>query len=140
MRNSGIHDDKDSTPEQAGMAAALAARRTAVLTTFRKDRTSVETPVSIAVDGTRIFFRSYATAGKVKRLRRNPLVELTPSTFFGKPRGSTVAARAQLLAGDDVGVALSVLARRHPVLQRRLVPWMHRLLRYTTVHYEITER
>jgi uncharacterized protein len=139
MRNPGIHD-RVPTPAQADLAAALAARKTVVLTTFRKDGTRVETPVSVAVDDKRIFFRSYATAGKVKRLRRNPLVELTPSTFFGKPRGSTVAARAQLLAGDDVGVARSVLARRHPVLQRRLVPWMHRLLRYTTVHYEITER
>ncbi|MBX5470312.1 MAG: PPOX class F420-dependent oxidoreductase [Thermoleophilaceae bacterium] len=133
-------DGEVETPTEEELAAALSRRKTMVLTTFRKDGTPVATPVSVAVDGGRIFFRTYAQTWKFKRLRRNPLVEVTPSTFRGKPRGPTLAGRARLLDGGDEKAARRALARRHPLLQGSLVPWVHRLLRYTTVHYEITAR
>jgi PPOX class probable F420-dependent enzyme len=47
-----------------------------VLTTYRRDGTPVSTPVSIAVDGHRALFRSYREAGKTRRLRRDPTVEV----------------------------------------------------------------
>lgn len=134
-------------PSQAKLAATLSRRKTMVLTTFKKDGTPVGTPVSVAVDGEKIYFRTYTKTWKVKRLRRNPLVEVTPSTFRGKPRGPTLPARVRLLEGDEadwremscsVALARDALARRHPILQRMLVPALHELLRYTTIHYEIT--
>jgi uncharacterized protein len=118
----------------------LSPHKSMLLTTFKKDGTPVPTPVTVAVEEGRIFFRTYSDAWKFKRMRRNPQVEVAPSTFRGKPLGPTMAARARRLEGDDVAVARRALARRAPLLQRFLVPWLHRIMRYTTVHYELVSR
>ena len=51
----------------------------------------VSTPVTIAAVGDSLVFRTYHTAGKVKRLRRDPNVVALPSTFRGRARGDPVA-------------------------------------------------
>ena len=118
----------------------LSARKTMVLTTFKVDGTGVPTPVSVAVEDGRIFFRSYAETWKAKRLRRNPLVEVTPSTLRGKQRGPTLPAQARLVNGADEAAARRALRHRHPFLQGVLVPLTHRLVRYHTLHYEVFPR
>ena len=122
------------------MSAALAPlkdAKTILLTTYKRDGTAVGTPVSIAFDGDRAFFRSYDKAWKTRRLRRNPRVQAAPSTFRGKPTGPAIGARATLLEGEEARVAAKALARRHRVLQAVLVPAAHRLMRYDTMHYEL---
>lgn len=110
---------------------------TILLTTYKRDGTPVGTPVSLAFDGDRAFFRSYHKAWKTKRLRNDSRVEVQPSTLRGKPTGAAVHARATLLDGDQARLAAKALARRHRVLQAVLVPVAHRLLRYHTMHYEL---
>ena len=70
-----------------------------VLTTYKRDGTPVDTPVSIAFLGERAFFRSYDKAWKTKRLARNPNVRVAPSTLRGAVTGPAVEARARLLRG-----------------------------------------
>jgi uncharacterized protein len=111
--------------------------KTIVLTTFKRDGTPVPTPVSIAFDGDRAFFRTYHKAWKTKRLRNNPNVEVAPSTIGGKPAGPSIHAQARLLQGDDAKRAAKALAGRHRLLQAVLVPALHRLMRYRTMHYEL---
>lgn len=118
-------------------AQVLAARKTMVLTTFKKDGTAVPTPVSVVVADGRIFFRTYAETWKAKRLRRDPRVEVSPSTLRGRKVGPTLAARARLLSGAEEVLARRALRRRLPFLQGLLVPTTHRLLRYHTLHYEL---
>ena len=122
------------------MSAALAPlkdAKTILLTTYKRDGTAVGTPVSIAFDGDRAFFRSYDKAWKTRRLRHNPRVQAAPSTFRGRPTGPAIGARATLLEGEEARVAAKALARRHRVLQAVLVPAAHRLMRYDTMHYEL---
>jgi len=116
---------------------AVRRASTIVLTTYRRDGTPVETPVSIAFDGDRAFFRSFDQAWKTKRLRNNPHVEIAASTLRGRRTGPLIPAQATLLEGEQARVAARALARRHRVLQAVLVPAMHRLMRYRTVHYEL---
>jgi PPOX class probable F420-dependent enzyme len=97
----------------------------------------VETPVSIAFEGDRAFFRSYDKAWKTKRLRNNPHVQVAASTLRGKRTGPLLEARATLLAGEQARIAAKALARRHRLLQAMLVPLAHRLMRYQTMHYEL---
>jgi PPOX class probable F420-dependent enzyme len=123
-------------PVSSDPAGARSAK-TILLTTYRRDGTAVPTPVSIAFEGDRAFFRSYDKAWKTKRLRNNPRVEFTASTLRGKPTGPPVQARAILLEGEQAGIAVKALARRHRVLQGILVPLAHRLMRYQTMHYEL---
>jgi uncharacterized protein len=122
------------------MSAALVPlknTKTILLTTYKRDGTAVGTPVSIAFDGDRAFFRSFDKAWKTRRLRHDPHVRIAPSTFRGKPTGPVIRARATLLEGEQARVAARALARRHRVLQAVLVPAAHRLMRYHTMHYEL---
>jgi len=97
----------------------------------------VATPVSLAFEGERLFFRSYDRAWKTKRIRNNPRIELVPSTLRGKPTGEPVSGLAVLLDGEDAKTAARALARRHRVLQWLLFPLAHRLARYQTMQYEM---
>ncbi|HEV8054675.1 MAG TPA: PPOX class F420-dependent oxidoreductase [Candidatus Limnocylindrales bacterium] len=111
---------------------------TVLLTTFRRDGTPVGTPVSLAVDGDRAFVRTYESSGKFKRLRRNPVVHVAPSTFWGKVTGDGFRGRARLLAGDEATRARGLIERKHPWLHGILVPLGHRLTGKRTVYLEIT--
>jgi Pyridoxamine 5'-phosphate oxidase len=64
-------------------------QKTAVLTTSRRDGTPVHTAVSIAVAGDHAYIRSFEKAGKTKRIRNNPNVEITPSNARGTPTGAS---------------------------------------------------
>ena len=123
-------------PVNSDLAPARAAK-TILLTTYKRDGTAVGTPVSIAFDGDRAFFRSYDKAWKARRLRNNPQVEFAASNLRGKPPGPPVRGRAVLLEGEQAQVAARALARRHRVLQGILVPLAHRLRGYQTMHYEL---
>jgi uncharacterized protein len=116
----------------------FAARRTALLTTYKRDGTPVDTPVTLAIVDGRIFIRSYDKAWKTKRMRNHPEVRIAPSTIRGKPRGPAMTARSRLLDGDEAARAAQAIARRQRILQGILVPLFHRLKRYRTLHYELT--
>jgi PPOX class probable F420-dependent enzyme len=60
--------------------------KTILLTTYKRDGAPVATPVSIAFDGDRAFFRSSDEAWKTKRLRNNPSVDVAPATLRGSRR------------------------------------------------------
>jgi PPOX class probable F420-dependent enzyme len=129
-----------------GVATAQAAferfagQRNVLLTTYRRDGRPVGTPVHIAVDGAgeRAFVRTWDTAWKLKRLRRNPAVEVAPSTFRGTPTGPVLRAKARILDGEEAAVAARALSRKYPVLHGALIPLVHRLRRNRTMHVELT--
>ncbi|HEX7662619.1 MAG TPA: PPOX class F420-dependent oxidoreductase [Pseudonocardiaceae bacterium] len=56
----------------------LAASRYVLLTTFRKDGRAVPTPVWAARDGQDLVIWTAANTGKIKRLRNNGTVEVSP--------------------------------------------------------------
>lgn len=78
------------------------------LASFRRDGRAVETPVWIAERGGRLYVFSEARAGKVKRLRRDPRVRLTPCNAWGALRGDPCPGRARIV--DDA--ATEALAYR----------------------------
>jgi PPOX class probable F420-dependent enzyme len=111
---------------------------TVLLTTYRRNGTSVGTPVNIAVDGSRAFIRSFDTAWKLKRIRHNPEVEIAPSTLTGKPTGPAIRARARVLSGAEAAYASQFIVHKHPVFHGFLVPLIHRLRGNKTMHLELT--
>lgn len=124
---------------------------TVILTTYRRDGREVDTPVHIAVDGDRAFIRTYSTAGKMKRIRRNQQVTLWPATTgkqnrvlallrpkAAKRAGSGIRARARVLDANEARQASSALRRKYPFLQGLLIPMSHRLMRTQTIHIELT--
>jgi uncharacterized protein len=113
-------------------------RRTALLTTYKRDGAPVATPVTIAVEGDHAYVRTWDAAWKARRMRNDPRVLVAPATMGGRRRGAPVPARSRLLTGDEAAHAARAIARRQRILQGILVPLTHRLMRYRTVHYELT--
>ena len=119
-------------------ADAFRHHSTVALTTFRKDGSEAESLVSVAVtDDGRAVFRTYAETWKARRLRRDPRVRATPTTFRGRPVAPGIPARARRLDGPDAAAARRALARRHPFLHGVAVPVAHRLRGLHTQHYEL---
>jgi PPOX class probable F420-dependent enzyme len=113
-------------------------QRTVLLSSFRRDGTPVGTPVNIAVEGDHAFIRSFDAALKVKRMRRNPVVDVSPSTFGGKPQGPPTRFRTRQLEGAEAAHAADLIESKHPILQGMIVPLGHRLKRVRTLHFELT--
>jgi PPOX class probable F420-dependent enzyme len=113
-------------------------RRTALLTTYKRDGAPVATPVTIAVEGDHAYVRTWDAAWKARRMRNDPRVLVAPATMGGRRRGEPVPARSRLLSGEEAAHAARAIARRQRILQGILVPLTHRLMRYRTVHYELT--
>ena len=119
-------------------ADAFRHHSTVALTTFRKDGSEAESLVSVAVtDDGRAFHVSAYVRKTARRLRRDPRVRATPTTFRGRPVAPGIPARARRQDGADAAAARRALARRHPFLHGVAVPVAHRLRGLHTQHYEL---
>lgn len=103
---------------------ALRSHKYCLLTSYRRSGEPVNTPVWFGIGDGRIFVRSGAADGKVKRIRRNPRVRVTPCTARGKPLGLPMAGVARVLDPSEWVRAEGAL-RGHYGLGRKL----YRLLR-----------
>jgi PPOX class probable F420-dependent enzyme len=124
-----------ATPSSA--LAPFVRQRAVLLTTYRKDGRPVGTAVSIAVEGDRAFVRTFDSAGKLKRIRHNPEVEIAPSTMRGRPTGPAIRVHARILDGEEAIAASRLLARKYPIMHGVAVPLFHRIRRNRTMHIEL---
>jgi PPOX class probable F420-dependent enzyme len=99
----------------------LSAGKYLLLTTFRKDGTPVPTPVWVTRDDDRLLVWTGADSGKVKRIRRDSRVELSPCDARGTATGPAVPGSAQLL--DELGTATAkqLIVRKFPLTGRLLM-------------------
>jgi PPOX class probable F420-dependent enzyme len=72
-----------------------------VVTTFKRSGEPVPTPLWFGLAGGKAFFRTYADAAKLKRIRNNPRVLIGPCDPRGKPKGEMVEARARIVSEDE---------------------------------------
>src|SRR5215208_2875769 len=119
--------------------AILARHHDMALETRKRDGTWIVTPVNPLVEDDHVYFRTWHTSGKAKRLRNFPEVRIAPSTARGRPTGEWLHGRATLLDGDDAAHAADLINRRYPLLQGVAVRLYRRLRRYRTLHYRISE-
>lgn len=119
--------------------AQFTDQQTVLLTTYKRNGDPVETPVNVAVEGDHAYFRTWDTAWKIKRIRRNPEVAVAPSTNTGKATGPAIRAHAQILSGQEYEHAGELIAKKHPFLQGLFVPLVHRLRRQQTMHLKLTQ-
>ena len=109
---------------------ALADERFISLTTYRRTGEPVSTPVWVGRDGEALVVLTPADSGKVKRLRRDPRVEIRPCGRFGKvAEGATALAGTAELREDPVDVeqARATIRRTYP-LESRVVLGIERLV------------
>ena len=79
------------------------------LTTFRKSGEPVVTPVWYVVLDGKLYVRTEAGSGKVKRIRNAPRVLLAPATVRGKQVGPESEARARILVPGEEELAESAM-------------------------------
>lgn len=100
--------------------AALDAAQYCSIRTFRKDGRAVATPVWFAPGDGRYYLFSAGDAGKIKRLRNNPQIEVAACDVRGNVTGEWRSGHAQCLASNqDVDAALRALRRKYG-----LVMWL----------------
>lgn len=83
------------------------------LATRRRSGEVVKTPVWFALVGGDVVVGTYASTGKVKRIRHSPEVAVAPSTFRGRELGSGVTGLARLLTGADATAARTTLEEKY---------------------------
>ena len=94
---------------------------------FKRDGTGVATPVWFVSDGERLFALTDLHSGKVRRIRRNPLVLIAPCGSNGKLRGEPLPARAEILtATEDLERVRKLLIERYK-LTYSVVMFFYRL-------------
>src|SRR3954454_2987111 len=123
----------------AGALATLARHHDMALETRKRDGTWIPTAVNPLVEDDHVFFRTWHTSGKAKRLRNFAEVRFAPSTTRGRRTGEWLQGRATLLDGGEAAHAAHLINRRYPLLQRVAVRLYHRLRGYRTLHYRISD-
>ncbi|MGD1241802.1 PPOX class F420-dependent oxidoreductase [Mycobacterium seoulense] len=118
---------------------SLAAARYALLRSFRRDGTAVDTPIWFGLDGDALVFRT-KVGPKTRRLTARNDVELTACDYRGRvrPGAMTVAGRATILSGVDAERANRVLRERYG-WQWNIVPLI-KVPGVTNVHQDLGVR
>lgn len=93
---------------------ALTESRYALLRSFRRDGTPVDTPIWFGLDGGTLLFRT-KVGPKTQRLATRPDVELTACDHRGRvhPGARTVAGHTTVLSGADAERANRILHNRY---------------------------
>lgn len=118
----------------------LGAARYALLRSFRRDGTPVDTPIWFGMDGAALLFRT-KVGPKTRRLTACPDVQLTACDHRGRVRPgahSWVPRRATILSGRDAERGNRLLHRRYG-WQWNVVPLI-KVPGVTNVHQDLCMR
>lgn len=103
-------------------STTLAKARYALLRSYRRDGSPVDTPIWFHLSGSTLVFRT-KRGPKTRRLRADPRVELWPCDYRGRVRAGTESVRgtATILHGEAAELADRALHDRYG-LQWNLIP------------------
>jgi PPOX class probable F420-dependent enzyme len=98
--------------------AAFDGQKYLNLETFRKSGAGVRTPVWFAaVPSTdappTLYVYTIATAGKAKRIRRNPAVRIAPCDSRGRVTGAWMDAEAMLVEGPTFATGMRLIDQKY---------------------------
>ena len=91
----------------------LIGRRYVNLTTYRQSGEEVTTPVWFVLVGDRMYMTTDPNSGKMKRIRNDPRVVVTPSTSWGASRGEGVEGLARDIGDEETGSFEEALRRKY---------------------------
>ncbi len=96
------------------------------LTTFRADGTPVATPVWVVRDGDVLRVLTDPNSGKVKRLRADSKVRLSPCDMRGRVKDGALVADGTALLDDEAGTqrTMAMIEKRYG-LMGRILGWLN---------------
>ncbi|GMU53563.1 MAG: PPOX class F420-dependent oxidoreductase [Candidatus Xenobia bacterium] len=106
------------------------------LTTFRKNGQPVTTPVWFVEREGKLYVRTGARSGKVKRIRNQTRVQVAPALRPGHLLAEARSGQARILGQDELAEVNRALSRRYG-LQKKLVDFALRLGRVESCALEI---
>lgn len=98
---------------QRTAAAPMFRGRYLSITSYKRDGTSVATPVWFVQQDGRLLAMTDAASGKVKRIRRNPAVRVAICTASGRLRGPQLAGLAEILPDSEVSAVQQLIGRKY---------------------------
>jgi PPOX class probable F420-dependent enzyme len=107
MRHRGAFDVGTPT---GGDFTGFDKTRQIVLVTFKRSGEAMPSPINHGVADGKIYVRTDASTGKIKRIRNNPRVLVAPSGLRGKPKAPAVAGLARILPESEHAHANKVIA------------------------------
>jgi uncharacterized protein len=100
MRHRGAFDVAAVTPTGTDFTGFDKTRQI-VLVTYKRSGEAMPSPINHGVADGKVYVRTDASTGKVKRMRNNPRVVMVPCSLRGKPRGQAVAGVARILPESE---------------------------------------
>ncbi|MFZ9858540.1 MAG: PPOX class F420-dependent oxidoreductase [Roseiflexaceae bacterium] len=88
------------------------------LITYRKSGETVATPVWFVHDNQRLYVMTSRNAGKVKRIRNNPVVQIEPCDARGTRLGDGMTANARVLDVADHARVNQLLNQKYGMMKR----------------------
>ncbi|WP_055591259.1 PPOX class F420-dependent oxidoreductase [Peterkaempfera griseoplana] len=101
-----------------GTLQRLGAGKYLLLTTYKRDGSTVPTPVWVVPDGNALGVWTTADSWKVKRIRNRADVLVAPCDVRGNRRGDDVPGSAEVLGAEATGHYRTLLARKYGLLGR----------------------
>ncbi|HEY7892423.1 MAG TPA: PPOX class F420-dependent oxidoreductase [Solirubrobacteraceae bacterium] len=127
----------DATTSRRGFSS-LDGHKYCLLSTFRKSGEAVPTPVWFGLAEGNLYIRSEAGVGKIKRIRREPRVQIAPCTFRGRPLGPSAEGRARILTPGECERAERALKANYGLQRRLYEGTVGRLLYAELLYIEVT--
>ena len=97
----------------ADAAEQIQGQKYLSLTTFRRDGTSVRTPVWFGQEGDKLFVMTRSDTGKYKRIRNNPQVRIAACTVRGTITGPEFAGTARILPVGEHAPARQAINKKY---------------------------
>ena len=90
------------------------------LETFRKNGVSMKTPVWFVQEGNSMYVQTGANSGKVKRIRNNDCVNVTPCKMDGTPTGTWALANAREITDPEISKKVNRLLDKKYGLMKKM--------------------
>lgn len=91
------------------------------LETFRKNGAGMKTPVWFVQEGETLYVQTVANSGKVKRIRNNGCVNITPCKMDGTPTGTWVPAIAREVKDAEIAQKVNRLLDKKYGLVKKIL-------------------
>jgi uncharacterized protein len=117
VRSSRAHEAAEHGAGRADLSS-LEGHKYCLLATFKRSGEPVPTPVWFGLTDGKLYFRTYADAAKIKRIRRNPRVLVGPCDLRGNPKGPMLEASARVLPADEEEIAEDAIRSNYGLFRR----------------------
>lgn len=108
------------------------------LETLRKSGQPMLTPVWFVEENGALYVRTVANAGKVKRVRNNPVVRVAPCNARGALTGPWVTGRATILPAQEDARINALVTKKYGFV-KRVFDLMQRGKVYDVIKIEIAD-